>query len=499
MAGITKPFPPGHYPLVVVGSGPGALQVSYFLRRHRVKHAVLSADPGPGGMFRRFPFFDRLISWSKPYPPTDAGSLAPDRFDWNSLIATSPRHCGLVRKEMDGTSYFPRRSEMQRGLTRFAELTGVHVRYGCRWEATAREGDDFVLTTSHGVYRTSLLVFGIGVTEPWLPDFPGAKYATHYVDLKRPKDYAGKRVLVLGKRNSGFETAHGLLPWASRIVMASPSPVHFSIDARHPSAARAVYMQPYEDHVLGGGHYVLNAVPAGIERTAGAYRAHLDGTTSPDKWTFEVDEIIGATGFQAPLGDLPDLGVATFGHQRFPALTPFWESATVPGVYFVGSTSQGAGGLKKYGRASNSGVVNGFRHNARVLAGHVATTRFGRDLPRPAIPRRDVARAMLEAACFDGALWNQQAYLARVVELDAKGRAIDAGLQPLAHFLDADDGPALAMTIETDSDGDIHPAVYVRGTRTCNEHRLDVGPLLDVRTKENRARLNELVKGVAGA
>jgi hypothetical protein len=28
-----RPFPPGDYPLVVVGSGPGALQVSYSLRR----------------------------------------------------------------------------------------------------------------------------------------------------------------------------------------------------------------------------------------------------------------------------------------------------------------------------------------------------------------------------------------------------------------------------------------------------------------------------------
>ena len=29
-----RPFPPGDYPVVVVGSGPGAIQVSYSLRRH---------------------------------------------------------------------------------------------------------------------------------------------------------------------------------------------------------------------------------------------------------------------------------------------------------------------------------------------------------------------------------------------------------------------------------------------------------------------------------
>jgi hypothetical protein len=32
------------------------------------------------------------------------------------------------------------------------------------------------------------------------------------------------------------------------------------------------------------------------------------------EWTFEVDEIVAATGFQTPLLDLPELGVQAFGH-----------------------------------------------------------------------------------------------------------------------------------------------------------------------------------------
>ena len=43
-----RPFPPGEYPIVIVGSGPGALQVSYFLGRLGIEHAVISGDPGPG-------------------------------------------------------------------------------------------------------------------------------------------------------------------------------------------------------------------------------------------------------------------------------------------------------------------------------------------------------------------------------------------------------------------------------------------------------------------
>jgi cation diffusion facilitator CzcD-associated flavoprotein CzcO len=209
-----KPFPPGRYPLIVVGSGPGALQVSYFLRRLRVHHAVLSADRGPAGMFRRFPFFDRLISWTKPYPPLQGGALAEGRFDWNSLLSTNKKHAGLVRKEMDKTSYFPRRIEMERGLTKFASLTGLQVRYNCHWEKTRRREGTYTLSTSEGDYEAPLIIFGIGITEPWLPPLKGSEHITHYVELKTPRHYAGRRVLIVGKRNSGFETAHGLLPWA---------------------------------------------------------------------------------------------------------------------------------------------------------------------------------------------------------------------------------------------------------------------------------------------
>jgi thioredoxin reductase len=64
-----KPFPPGDYPVVVVGSGPGGLQASYALGRLGIEHALLSQDDVPGGMFRRWPVFGRLLSWTKPDAP----------------------------------------------------------------------------------------------------------------------------------------------------------------------------------------------------------------------------------------------------------------------------------------------------------------------------------------------------------------------------------------------------------------------------------------------
>jgi len=101
---------------VVVGSGPGGLQLSYALTRLGIDHAVLSDDPAPGGMFRRWPIFQRMLSWTKPYTGLDPHSRAYERYDWNSLLADDEESRAVMTGLMDGTSYFPSRPEMEHGL-----------------------------------------------------------------------------------------------------------------------------------------------------------------------------------------------------------------------------------------------------------------------------------------------------------------------------------------------------------------------------------------------
>ena len=74
-----------------------------------VDHAVISADPSPGGMFRRWPFFQRLLSWTKPHAPVRARqSRAYERYDWNSLLGDEPEATARSsRTLMDGTSLLP--------------------------------------------------------------------------------------------------------------------------------------------------------------------------------------------------------------------------------------------------------------------------------------------------------------------------------------------------------------------------------------------------------
>ena len=483
-----RPFPPGDYPIVVVGSGPGGLQTSYCLTRLGVEHAVISRDTRPAGMFQRFPIFQRLLSWTEPDALEDRTSREYEWYDHNSLVADEPANRALVCEFMDRDAIVPRREAMENGLVAFAERAGMRVRYGCEWESTRRENGTLVLATSDGEYRCRAAVFALGVTDPWKSDIPGIGNVAHYAEAPADKArYAGKSLLVIGKRNSAFELADGLAPWARKITLVSPRPVKTSVLAL--ASVRVRYMQPLEVHQYGGrgGIFALDASVERIERRDGRFRLRAQGTAVPVEISLEADEAFAATGFRAPLRDLTKLGVTTVAQGRIPALTPFWESVGAPGIYFAGNATQGAAGLKKHGVPSSSAAVHGFRYNARVLARHLArqlgvpvrTERVSRE-EAPAFLARELTRAP--------ELWAQKAYLARSVTAEG-----ECEIEPLAHFLDAGGPDAVAATIEMNAAGDVYPVVYTRRSASVAERVLAPHHLHDYERDEYRRQLSELL------
>ena len=488
----TRPSPPGSYGVVVVGSGPGGLQAGYCLSRLGVDHAMLSADDAPGGMFRRWPVFERLISWTKPEAPFPIGTREYELFDHNSLVADEEECQASVPPIMDRTYDVPSRAEMEAALVEFVRRADLRVRYGCRWERTRREGDGFVLETSDGEYRSRAIVFALGVTSPWRAAIPGIEHARHYVDVGRPDAYRGRSVFIIGKRNSAFEIANGLLPWASRIVLASPRPIRTDVLGHSPLRTR--YLQPLDEYVRGGfGTTVVDAAIERVERREDRFLIETRGTSWDGRLGFECDDVIAATGFRAPLGDLPALGVATVADGRIPAQTPFWESVSVPGIYFAGNATQGSPGLRKQGLSANNTSVNGFRYNARVLVRHLAEKHFGVDPPRPRIPPGELVPFLIRELAHAPELWLQKGYLCRIVNRAADGLR-DDGILPLQIFVDEPGPDAVAAAIEMAADGTIYPSIYVRLRNRVEEHMLDAHPLRSHESDEYRRAVSALVE-----
>ena len=493
MAELNRPFPPGEYPVVVVGSGPGALQVSYSLRQIGIDHAVISADPSAGGMFRRWPFFQRLLSWTKPHAPVERGTRAYERYDWNSLLGETPETRAIQPELMDGSSYFPSRPEMEANLVAFADRARVAIRHGCRWTATRLEDDAagrrFVLETTDGVYACRALVVAVGVAEPRTPPGLGMELTTHYADVRPAETYAGRRVFIIGKQNSGFELATGLLPWARQLILASPSPARLSVDTRSLVGIRARYVQPYEDHVLGGGVSVLDAAIDRVERAAdGTFLVALRRTDGGADMAIEVDEVIAATGFIAPLVDLPTLGVATFGPSGLPAQTPWWESATPAGRLLRRDHRPGGQGPAE---ARDPRQLRGrpWRQVQRPGPGRVPGEDPIRNRTRAAarcarrrlrLPRRGAGR---------GARAVPPARLPRPGVDRGSSRGLrDDGVQPLAHVLDEGGPDALIATLEADGSGAIYPVIYSRVGGGIVERIIEPDPLLALRHRRHAPR-----------
>jgi thioredoxin reductase len=494
VAGVAdRPFPPGDYGVVVVGSGPGGLQTSYCLARLGIDHAVISADDAPGGMFARWPIFERLISPTKPSAPVERTAREYQRFDHNSLLAEEDAAKSLVPEFMDRTFDVPARAEMHAGLTAFAERAGVQVRYGCRWESTRREVDGrIVLTTSDGEYRCTAAVFAIGVTEPWRPKVPGFEHVDHYVDTRKPQEYSGRRVAIIGKRNSGFEIANGLLPWVREVTMLSPRPVNTESIALLPIRTR--YLQPYDEYSRGfGGAYVLDAAIERVDRVGDGFRVVAQGTTRPGPLMVDVDDVIVATGFKAPLQDLPELGVATVSEGRIPAQTPYFEAVGAPGVYFAGNCTGGATGLLKVERAGTSTMVAGFRYNARLLAETLGERHFGQPRPRRPLDVDDLSRFLCAELTHSPEIWVQRGYLARVVSFDEQEGPVDEGYQPLTHFVDAEGPDAVAAAVELFPDKAIAPILYVRRAGAIREHPLPPHPMHAYESDATRAELEQVL------
>ncbi|WP_090066233.1 NAD(P)-binding domain-containing protein [Lentzea flaviverrucosa] len=155
---------------LVIGAGPAGLQMGRFLHRAGREYLIVEQEPEPASFFRTFPRH-RVLS-------TDDNSL----FEGAPFARYSKRS-------------FPDANDLVRYLEDFARP--LNIRYGTP-------------VSDLGRYEARHVIVATG-KKPHVPGVPGFEHAETYASASTdPTEYAGRRVLIVGRGPSAFETADNI-------------------------------------------------------------------------------------------------------------------------------------------------------------------------------------------------------------------------------------------------------------------------------------------------
>ena len=400
---------------IILGAGPAGLQLGYFFSSNNTDYLILEKGDEVGTTFLKQPIHNKLISINKVntgYPKDDTINL---RWDWHSLITKEHKH-PFTELTSD---YFPDKKYFVTYLNKFARDHNLNIKNKTNITHITKKDNLFVLTDdTNSTYLCEHLIVATGVNKPYLPNIPGIEHAQHYDHLSLDKSpYTNKRVLIIGKGNSGFETADHLIDSAAMIHVASPSPLKFAWRTHYVGHLRAVNNNFLDTYQLKSQNAVINAEIKSITPTNNQYRVSFEyKAANGEQEDIIYDHIIACTGFQFDDSIFdnsikPETGIMN----RFPKMTSFYESVNISNCYFAGTLTQYRDFKKK-----QSGFVHGFRYNIAFLARYLHAKNEKGLIPSKtiALTENGISDAIIARVNKSSSLWQQTGYLCDLFILD---------------------------------------------------------------------------------
>lgn len=403
--------------VAVIGAGPGGLQLSAALQEFGIDYSLLERGSDCGNFFTTMPRKRRLISLNKVH----VGDETPEarlRWDWNSLVGdTMPR---FARYDQD---YHPSADSLVHYFRDFAVHHDLKILRNCDVLSVARFADGrFRLMSADGrIIVCSYIVVATGLFNPLIPDIAGIEHAIQYPDVPDKADsFTNKRVLVIGKGNSAFETADWLLPYASNIHMVSPEPDRMAARTHFVGDARSVNYAFLDTAFFKQQNAFLNATIQRITPKDGKHQVEMVYSENDEFASVPYDSVICCTGFEFSDEIFDECcRPAVDPETHLPKLRGNWESANVDNMFFAGTLMQ----ANDY-RKSSTPFIKGIRHNARSLANILAERALGADWPAEVIDPSGLRDHILQRIRNSASLWHVWNGLCDVYVLDAEGDAI---------------------------------------------------------------------------
>lgn len=411
-------FSENEYEYLIIGAGPAGLQMGYFLERTGRNYKILEAGNNPGTFFQKYPRHKKLISINKRY----TGYTDPEinlRWDWNSLLSDSED----MLFKFYSKDYFPSSTDYVKYLGDFAKHFNLDIEYNCKVSRVVKDQCFTVYDSGGNCYKSKRLIIASGTSVPYIPDIPGIEYAENYTDVSvDADDFANQRVLIVGKGNSGFETADNLIGTTSLLHIASPNPISMAWKTKYVGHLRAVNNNLLDTYQLKSQNVLIDANIEKIEYSQGEYIVHFDYSHADgEKETLVYDRVIVCTGFRFDDSMFdnsckPELTI----NQRFPKQTSEWESSNVSEVYFAGVLMHMRDFKKK-----QSGFIHGFRYNIRALHYILENKYHNQPLPHQLISAdaSNLTNLILDRVNRSSGLWQQTGYLCDVINIPGDGNS----------------------------------------------------------------------------
>uniref|UniRef100_A0A4D5S014 Putative conserved secreted protein n=1 Tax=Ixodes scapularis TaxID=6945 RepID=A0A4D5S014_IXOSC len=409
----------------VIGAGPSGLQMAYFLQQSRRNYLVFEKSNMTGHFFSKYPKHRQLISINKRH----TGQQNPEfnlRHDWNSLLSHEP---SLLFKHFS-QDYYPHADTMPTYLEAYRTKLGLKVQFDTEVTNVQKlteetvQGHRFSFRDQRErLYLCKVLIAANGMSKPNIPTFAGSDLTVGYEDVSTDiEDFEAKTVLVLGRGNSAFETANHISSATNYVHLLASSPPRFAWSTHYVGDLRAINNDLLDHYQLKSLDGLLEADlrELKIVRTpSGKIAVHVINDTynyvPPED---EYDTVIRCLGFtyddtMFTESARPERGAGR--KRKFPLINGDYESANVPGMYFVGAASHSLDFRKAAG-----GFIHGFRYAARVLHRLLEFRYHGVQWPSVRRPLAELVDTMVRRINEASGIYQMHNFLSEVVIIDRR-------------------------------------------------------------------------------